>query len=758
MRHIQSFIILLIIIIGSGCSATSENPLLTQIDKPILSELPSFDIQNMNSDREISGSWTMIFDPVSYAISVIENRTLDVHFNVQRYLPAPVFTVHTYDPFSGILDVDAQITNSFPVIGYDLRLIVFTDSLGSRLKNPDDWSANFDIPSGSMINPFKAYAKDEPGRIFAGNGTSHTELLQLYFPAGFSMLDFAIDVSYPDNCAEPYKISGFHQSSLGKTAASQAICEVQVYDWQDDVSDVTLWCPSITGVPSVPFAKTGNSTWSTTITNSAGAGEGSYIAAIIAKSQGHALYDVENVIVSETQDYEGFEWTQTWGGIDEDTGVCIDTDSMGNIYIAGSFRETVDFDPGDGVDEHTAVNDWDVFFSKFTPDGGHVWTKVWGGSQIDNASAIAIDDSDNIYVAGTFSVSVDLDPGPGTDIHDCVNYAHDPFLSKFDTDGNYIWGVDWGGEKNDFVYGLGFDLYDNIIITGSFWINADFDPGINEVIHTAAGRNDAFLLVLDPNGEYIISYTWGGAGEDKCNGIIGDSNDNFYVTGDFEYTVDLNPTSGTFNVTSSGSSDIFLTKFNTSGQFVSAVKWGGTGQDIASGVGIDSSDFLYIAGSFENTVDFDPGAGVQQRSSNGDSDIYLSKLNNSLTFLWVRTWGGLGSDRCFDVMTLPSGDCYVTGSFVQSVDFDTSASEWYLSSNGFDDIFMSKFTGNGDFISAMSTGGTLSDRAYCVHADESQKVYLTGSYEGLNDFNPGKPVDDHLSNGYGDVFLMSLDD
>ena len=752
------FFLPFLFLIGSGCSNQKTNPLIPPVNSGITDLVPVSNENPENSNHNLMGTWTLVFNPETKSISVYENRELNAHFNVQPYLPPPTFQIRSYNPLSGILDVDATIKNIFSMSGYDLRLIVFTDNLGSRLRNADDWTSLYDKPYGAQINPFKAYAKSESLRIFKGNNTQHTELLQLYFPSGFKMLDFAIDVSYPGNCPEPYEINNFRQSALQCETGSQALVEVDVYDWQDDIDNIYLWCPAVTGSSSLPFSKLDRNWWGMTVTNSTGTGEGRYIAVIMAVSNGISLYDVVEITVSNNPGYGGYDWVGSWGGIDDDYGHCIDIDSSGNVYVSGIFRDTVDFNPNDGIDEHSALNDWDIFMSKFTPDGEYVWTRTWGGPLLDDVSSIAIDNSDNIYVTGIFGHEIDLNPGSGTDYYHVVGeYACDSFLSKFNTNGDYIWGCKWGGEKNDFSYGLEFDINNHPVVTGSYWINADFDPGSGTLEKTSNGRMDCYMLILDENKQFVQVYTWGGAGQDRCNDIAIDASGNYFLVGDFENTVDLNPTGGVLSRTSNGVSDAFLISFNSNLEFITARSWGGSGVDVATCVEIDTDNNLYIGGTFENTVDFNPDAAILERTSNGESDVYLSKFDNTCMFLNVSNWGGTGEDTLGDLNTT-SNRIFAAGAFSQTVDFDSSAGETWRTSNGLDDIYFTVLDSNLNLTGAYALGGSMNEHAYGIKHVSSGNIYITGGFSGFADFNPGYPVDSRISNGMNDAFLVKLKD
>jgi Leucine-rich repeat (LRR) protein len=200
-----------------------------------------------------------------------------------------------------IVDVGINIVNPYPIDGRDVRLIIYNDAIGHKLVNSDSWTDLYDIPAGLPINPFKAYAKDDPNREFAGLA-EHTENLQIYLPGGNPYVAYAVDASFPGNCAEPYSMENFTQAYLFDNASSTANLSVSVYDWQDDANEVSLYCPWITGVDFVPFNETDPDTWESVLINNVGVPTGEYPGYMVAwslDSGAQALYDEVKITVTE---------------------------------------------------------------------------------------------------------------------------------------------------------------------------------------------------------------------------------------------------------------------------------------------------------------------------------------------------------------------------------------------------------------------------------------------------------------------------
>jgi hypothetical protein len=351
-----------------------------------------------------------------------------------------------------------------------------------------------------------------------------------------------------------------------------------------------------------------------------------------------------------------------------------------------------------------------------------------------------------VYVTGTYR----------TDI--IGSFDMFAFLRKFDSSGNQLWERTWGGTKKyNEGWSIVVDASGNAYVTGDFEGTVDFNPGAGVENHTANGSLDAFLSKFDPSGTFLWAKTWGGSVDDHGRSVTVDGSGNAYVTGQFQGSADFNPGAGVDNHASNGSYDAFLSKFDSSGNFSWAKTWGGSNAEDGLGVAVDSSGSVYATGYFELTVDFDPGSGVDNHTSNGFRDTYLSKFDSSGGFLWAKTWGGSSTDGSYGLAVDSSGSVYVTGEFRETVDFDPGSGVDNHISNGSCDVFLSKFDSSGGFLLAKVWGGTDWDEGYGVATDGSGNVLVTGYFGGTVDFDPAAAgVDNHTSNGNADVFVSKF--
>ncbi len=451
-----------------------------------------------------------------------------------------------------------------------------------------------------------------------------------------------------------------------------------------------------------------------------------------------------------------FVWAKGMGGAGYDLGFDVAVDSNGNMYMAGRFSGSADFDPGAGVFNLTSAGYYDFFVSKFDSSGNFIWAKGVGGAGQDQSYGITTDSSGNVYTTGRFSGTVDFDPGVGTANLISVGDS-DIFVSKLDSSGNFIWAKGMGGSDYDSGYSIATDSSSNVYTTGSFGGTVDFDPGAGAFNLVSAGSDDIFVSKLDSSGNFIWAKGMGGASGDYGSSIATDSSGNVYTIGGFYGTVDFDPSTGVFDLASVGSDDIFVSKLDSSGNFAWAKGMGGSSYDYGNGIATDSNGNVYTTGDYFGTVDFDPGAGVFNLTSAGYSDIFISKLDSSGNFAWVKGMGGASRDSGYGIATDLSGNVYTTGYFGATADFDPGTGTVNLVSAGNEDIFVSKLDNGGNFIWAKGMGGSSYDYGFSIATDSNGNVYTTGGFSGTADFDPGAGTANLTSAGGDDIFISKLD-
>ncbi|OHD59920.1 MAG: hypothetical protein A2096_00860 [Spirochaetes bacterium GWF1_41_5] len=392
-------------------------------------------------------------------------------------------------------------------------------------------------------------------------------------------------------------------------------------------------------------------------------------------------------------------------------------------------------------------------YTRWSPE--YAWTKTLSGTNTGTPTDVITDGSGNIYVTGIFNAVFDFDPGSGADPKTSAG-ENDIFLTKINTDGSYAWTKTMGGISNDQPVSIFLDNANNIFLAGYFMHIVDFDPGTGTDSKTSAGSNDIFLTKISSDGSYAWTKTMGGIGEDYCNDSVMDSAGNIFLAGSFDDTVDFDPEAGTDNKTSAGDSDLFLTKINSNSSYGWTKTMGSTGTDRANAVVTDSSNSVFIAGIFYNTVDFDPGAGTDNKTSAGSADLFLTKINSDGTYGWTKTFGGTSWEYVVGINADSSGNIFITGYFTLTADFDPETSTDNRTSKGGYDIFLTKFNNNGNYAWTKTLGSTGFDVGYDIAIDNSGNIYLTGYFHSTVDFDPGAGIDNITSAGGADIFLLKL--
>ena len=383
-----------------------------------------------------------------------------------------------------------------------------------------------------------------------------------------------------------------------------------------------------------------------------------------------------------------FIWAKQISGIETSGGYGVDIDATGNVIITGFFWGTKDFDPGTGVFNLTSAGIADIFILKLDANGNFIWAKSMGGSGGEGGFGVAIDNSNNIHIVGRFEGTVDFDPGSGI-MNISSAGSFDAFIVKLNSLGNIIWAKTVGGIGFEYGNSIGVDGNGNVYVAGNFTSTADFNPG-TALFNLSAAGTDIYILKLSPSGDFVWVKQMVGNLASYGSGIVVHST-NVYYTGWFWGTVDFDPGSGVSSFTSlNNKRDIVIAKLNTTGELLWTKQIGGNDDDEGNAITVDNDGNVYTTGFFNLTVDFNPGAGVNNLTA-GDYDVFIVKLDASGNYLWAGDAGGSDQDIGYAIHVTQDA-ILTTGSFRNNGDFDPGPNGVGLTSNGHSDIFIQKLT------------------------------------------------------------------
>lgn len=408
-----------------------------------------------------------------------------------------------------------------------------------------------------------------------------------------------------------------------------------------------------------------------------------------------------------------------------------------------------------------------LFTYALTPTPVFSYANKCGGSSNEQGNSVVHDGSGNVYVVGSFSGTVDFNPGAGSANLTAPGTASDIFIAKYDFNGNYVWAKRIGNNGTDVALSVATDVEANVYVCGSFEGAVDFDPHLsNAVTLTSAGNSDAFLLKLNMNGDYIIAHQFGSTSADKATSVTVDWDMHICLTGTFQGTCDFDPDptflpAAIIALTSNGNEDVFLVRLHADPSVTFlvcdfAINIGGTGSDVGSSVKTDNSRNVVITGYYNSVVDFDPGAGNASKTSQGNSDIFVARYSDAGIFQWVASMGGTGVDEGKSVTVDVDGNVYSTGVFAATVDFDPSGSTFNLTSPGGRSVFIHKLTTLGAFTWVKPISATTDQYSYGITLNTDRFVTVLGYFNGTADFDPGAGTQNISSSGI-DIFIEQLD-
>ncbi|TNE50413.1 MAG: hypothetical protein EP343_08080 [Deltaproteobacteria bacterium] len=468
-----------------------------------------------------------------------------------------------------------------------------------------------------------------------------------------------------------------------------------------------------------------------------------------------------------------FQWVNNAGSSGYDRAYDIAIDSGGNLLVTGHFSNNISF----GSTNLSSKGGYDAFIAKLNANGSWLWANGAGGNSTDYGYRIAMDKSDNAYVVGYVRNIVTL----GT-FSLVTKGGYDIFVAKADKNGQWLWGQIAGSGGSDYGQAIALDSSGNVYVTGHFfslsasshatfgslsvkgkasnlnmfvaklnssgtwqWVKAGLSSAASyayaisvdgsgnvyasgyasgnltfgSLSATNQGASDIFVTKLNSSGTFtgLQSYAGTSASHDYSFGIAQDTSGNTYITGYFSGEFVL----GTNTLTSNGNAtDLFVAKVSPTGQWLWARSAGGTSSDFGYGIAVDNSGSVYITGQIYDKATF----GNKTLTSQGNSDIFVAKLNSSGTWQWVTGGGSNAAEYGWGLKTDSNGNVYVVGNSYTGK-FGTLS----FTSQGNRDIFVGKLNSSGVWQWVAGGGGNSSDFGYGIDVDSNNNVYVVGTSE-----------------------------
>lgn len=357
------------------------------------------------------------------------------------------------------------------------------------------------------------------------------------------------------------------------------------------------------------------------------------------------------------------------------------------------------------------------------------WAKSIGGTSLDQGSDVVMDNFGNLYTTGFFEGTVDFDPGAGAVNLSSVG-SRDFFIAKYDNLGQLIWAKGIGGGSHEHARSIALDASGNIFIAGDYNGLVDFDPGVGFSFKDVKGASDIFVAKYDSQGNFIWAKTFGGVGIESCRDMSLDAFGNLIITGVYQGTSDFDPNGGVISMTSAGQFDAFLLKLDVSGNYVWAKSIQSANSNYVNQVIVDHIGNINIVGDFQGIADFDPSNATFSMTTIGNKSAFFAKYSPQGQFINATMIGGSGFEIGKAIAVDLQDNIYITGDFRGVVDFDPSGSTHFVTSSGIRDIFVAKYTTQGELVWANKIGGTGDDQATAITLDNNNEVFVAGYFNG----------------------------
>ncbi|MFN8339727.1 MAG: SBBP repeat-containing protein [Saprospiraceae bacterium] len=389
----------------------------------------------------------------------------------------------------------------------------------------------------------------------------------------------------------------------------------------------------------------------------------------------------EDVLIRKSTGLGILQWVKQLGGTKQDLAYDIAVDSEKNIYVTGTFLDTLKMD-----NEILLTGPLGIvqsFVLKLSNAGSKQWVKYLGSNLPIQARSLTANMAGEVLVSGNFEGTATFGVGYGA----ISRGANDVFILKLNSNtGESIFVRQLGGSNQDYVYQHCRDKLNNIILIGDFRDSLDLDPGSGSHVVISKGVTDIYLVKFNSEGVLIWGKSYGSVGADYGQSLTTDASNNVILTGRFSDNISFGNTAQA--LVSKGGSDIFLLKLDDAGKTLWVNGYGNSQNDMGNSVIVNKNGIIYLAGVFRDRVDFDPSTFFNGTTSSGGADVFIALYNQDGSYNDHFTLGGIANDQVADLGLKNNGDLISTGGFGAIADFDPTSSETNIFSNGGLDAFL----------------------------------------------------------------------
>jgi hypothetical protein len=387
------------------------------------------------------------------------------------------------------------------------------------------------------------------------------------------------------------------------------------------------------------------------------------------------------------------DWVKSFGGTGEDTAQAVVQTSDGGFAVLG-YSNSID---GDLVGKTTAVNDY--WLLKLDAEGNLQWNKTYGGSKDDRGQSV-VQTSDGGYAIVGYAMS---DDGDGSNNEG----FHDNWILRLDANGNILWEKSFGFSGHDHSYDVIETSDGGLFFTGFLDVTSSGGEGNTGKGNylTRHGVGEFWGTKLDVDGNLVWRRYFGGTNNDRSFGVLEANDGGLLMVGASE--------SNDFDISNSkGSYDFWVVKVSNTGALLWERSFGGTGIDKSYDI-VKTNDNAYVITGNTFSTDTDISR------NNGESDVWLIKVDDNGNLVWEKTFGGTAFDAARGLSLTAAGGFAIAGNS-KSLDGDLQENK------GENDLWVIKTDSEGNITYQSTFGGSGLDYGFDTLETEDGGLILVG--------------------------------
>lgn len=403
-----------------------------------------------------------------------------------------------------------------------------------------------------------------------------------------------------------------------------------------------------------------------------------------------------------------FEWAMDCGNppntTDGKTTLAATFD--GGMVMAGEFTDTASF-------EDTAIvsaGGTDIFLARYDAYGDLLWVVRIGGGDYDFVQKVVAGNEGSIFLCGYFYGTTQIGPDTYTSMG-----SQDLFVARFDQQGNQEWSAHAGGLMADYISSIALGLEGEVLAAGYFY----GEMAIGDTLLLATAGSDVFIGRYDQDGSFVDAMVLGGSSSDQVRSVSSDPFGNAFISGSFYDDVTIGDTT----LVTEDPVGVYFAKLEPDFSLAWARQLDGTSLSAEAYSTFDHDGNIYLAGNFSGEITFSDKPFV---AGEFNQDIYVARYSGFGELIWARHGHSDGSDQVTGLGIDPSDNLYITGHYLDTIQFD-DLTLLYTLCCGSREVFAVNYATDGAVVWGQQVSGARAN-IQAMSVSDNGRLFMSGLY------------------------------